>query len=189
MDSKENNRVRPLPIRPTMRNTYSTYVRYLYKIIAYNDPDGPHFPIHLLPKQQLQWAVVDLNALVMHKMHKSRPLLIWIMGTLINYHETSTIDNPIPRLSVTIDFLRKIDRDAATSLYNSSSSSKIQTMDDLTAISPTRDDDGPAVRSVINTVSRTYANMSTFIVLRPDIRCNTPTRKQVQHARHTSLPY
>ncbi len=114
--------------------------------MMHNNPDGSQFPVHLLPTSNVQWSVIDLNPLVMYKTYKSQPLLIWIVGTLIRYNHTSTIEDPVPRLQVIIEFLRKVDRDAAITLHNTAASHPVQSIDTLTITSPTREDDGPAVR-------------------------------------------
>ncbi|TFK81633.1 hypothetical protein K466DRAFT_568891 [Polyporus arcularius HHB13444] len=115
---------------------------YLYKFINYYNPEGTRFPIHHVPKN-LHWTVVDEDPRFMQVTHLERPLLIWILGTLVDASLVTTRAFPTPRVRVVMDFLREHDREAAIALYNQAASTTVSRMETLIALAPTNDNEGP----------------------------------------------
>ncbi len=88
---------------------------------------------------------MDEDPRFMQVTHLERPLLIWILGTLVDASLVTTRAFPTPRVRVVMDFLREHDREAAIALYNQAASTTVSRMETLIALAPTNDNEGPPV--------------------------------------------
>ncbi|RDX39819.1 hypothetical protein OH76DRAFT_1490771 [Lentinus brumalis] len=116
---------------------------YLYKFITYNNKHDTRFHIHHLPTGGMLWSVVDENPRVMHRTYLNRPLLIWIVASVIDATLKSTRDHPQPRMRIVADFVRERDRKEAMLHFNKTASYAIQKMPTVTVESASNDDEGP----------------------------------------------
>ncbi|TFK79955.1 hypothetical protein K466DRAFT_605737 [Polyporus arcularius HHB13444] len=132
---------------------------YLYKFINYNNPLGTRFPIHRVPAN-LHWTVVDEDPRFMQVTHLNRPLLIWILGALVDASLVTTRAFPTPRVRVVIDFLRERDRQAAVALYNKAASQTLTHMDTLETTAPADDNEGPPSYEEIYDARQCFADKS-----------------------------
>ncbi len=117
---------------------------YIRTFLTYTNADGPWFPIDHAPVPA-SWAVVHNNPRIMHRVHRDRPILFWVVGSLVDIHLLGIQDAPPPTLQVVVRFLRGRDRAQAIELYNTASSDVTRTMDKLLADSASSADEGTSV--------------------------------------------
>ncbi|RDX56124.1 hypothetical protein OH76DRAFT_1477791 [Lentinus brumalis] len=134
-------------------------ISYLYQFINYYNEQGPWFPIHRIPST-LHWSVVDENPRYMHLTHGNRPLLIWVLATLIDASLVITRNFPSPRVRLVADFVREGDRQAAIALYNKAASTAITRMETFIVLTPSSDNEGPPSHEEIYDATQGFRDKS-----------------------------
>ena len=94
---------------------------YLYKFIRYRNNTGYWYPIHITPLTS-SWVVVDEDPSIMHRVHNDRPLLVWIIGTLLEIRLSPPRIGGLPVLYASIDFVREEDRSRTVAIHNAAAS-------------------------------------------------------------------
>lgn len=83
----------------------------------------------------------------MRGVHQSKPVVLWIIGALVESQLVVTYGSRLSQIQVTIDFLREHDRVHALRLYNAIASApfKLENMNLLSVASPYSLDEGLSV--------------------------------------------
>ncbi|KAI0681987.1 hypothetical protein C8T65DRAFT_703721 [Cerioporus squamosus] len=115
---------------------------YLYKFINYYNEKGPRFPIHRVPSP-LRWSVVDENPRYMHVTHENRPVLMWVVATVVDASLVVTATSPRPVFASCWTSSAERDRKEAIALYNKAASVNLSRMETLIVTAPTNDNEGP----------------------------------------------
>ncbi len=155
--------------------------RYICKLMSYKNASGVWYPIERAPFPP-SWAVVDGNPRIMHRVHLNRPVLLWIVGALINIRLLGAQGAPSPTLQVVVHLLRAHDRTRVMALHNAASTVPIRTMGALTISSAANEDEGPLV-SPLPVSDRCLSALiyNLFVGLRRRLRRESPVRTQVSY--------
>ncbi|TFK80002.1 hypothetical protein K466DRAFT_569906 [Polyporus arcularius HHB13444] len=140
--------------------------RYIRKFLTYSNDEGSWFPIHRVPAVG-SWAVVDENPAVMHRVHRGRPLLVWIVGIAQDIYLCSPRGNALPMLHVTFEFLRDLDRAHASSIHDEAASQPLERTARFTVKSPGSEDEGPPTHDAVYDARRRFVCRSEMKDISP----------------------